>query len=96
MANEPENLILHQLRELRSEIRERDERYSLQLENLRTDVGAELNELRIGQAALSADLKIVKEIVEDISERLQAVEGRLNTTDSRLARIEKHTGLAKA
>jgi len=49
MANEPENLILHQLRELRSEIRERDERYSLQLENLRTEVGAELNELRMGR-----------------------------------------------
>ena len=47
-------------------------------------------------AALSADLKITKEGVEDISDRLQIVEGRLNTIDSRLARIEKHTGLVKA
>jgi hypothetical protein len=47
-------------------------------------------------AALSADLKITKEGVEDLSERLQMVEGRLNTIDGRLARIEKHTGLVKA
>ena len=47
-------------------------------------------------AALSADLKVTKECVEDISERLKTVEGRLNTIDSRLARIEKHTGLVKA
>jgi hypothetical protein len=46
-------------------------------------------------AALSADLKITKEGVEDLSERLQMVEGRLNTIDGRLARIEKHTGLVK-
>ena len=47
-------------------------------------------------AALSADLKTTKEGVEDLSERLQMVEGRLNTIDGRLARIEKHTGLVKA
>jgi hypothetical protein len=47
-------------------------------------------------AALSADLKVTKEGVEDLSERLQMVEGRLNTIDGRLARIEKHTGLVKA
>jgi len=46
-------------------------------------------------AALSADLKITKEGVEDLSERLQMVEGRLNIIDGRLARIEKHTGLVK-
>jgi len=47
-------------------------------------------------AALSADLKVTKEGVEDLSERLQMVEGRLNTIDGRLARIEKDTGLVKA
>jgi hypothetical protein len=47
-------------------------------------------------AALSVDLKATKEGVVDISDRLQIVEGRLNTIDSRLARIEKHTGLVKA
>lgn len=46
-------------------------------------------------AALSADLKVTKEGVEDLSERLQMVEGRLNIIDGRLARIEKHTGLVK-
>ena len=35
-------------------------------------------------AALSADLKTTKEGVEDLSERLQMVEGRLNTIDGRL------------
>jgi hypothetical protein len=47
-------------------------------------------------AALSVDLKATKEGVVDTSDRLQIVEGRLNTIDSRLARIEKHTGLVKA
>ena len=37
-------------------------------------------------AALSVDLKVTKEGVEDLSERLQMVEGRLNTIDCRLAR----------
>jgi hypothetical protein len=37
-------------------------------------------------ASLSVDLKITKEGVEDLSERLQMVEGRLNTIDCRLAR----------
>jgi hypothetical protein len=47
-------------------------------------------------AALSVDLKATKESVEDLSEQLQIVGGRLNTIDGRLARIEKHTGLVKA
>ena len=47
-------------------------------------------------AALSVDMKVTKEGVKDLSERLQMVEGRLYTIDGRLARIEKHTGLVKA
>ena len=47
-------------------------------------------------AATHADIGVIKQGVEDQSERLQTVEGRLNTVDSRLARIEKHTGLVKA
>jgi hypothetical protein len=66
----------------------------LAAQNLR--ILRELEEMRIGAAAVSTDLKITKETVEDTADRLQTVEGRLNTIDSRLARIEKHTGLVKA
>ncbi len=57
---------------------------------------SELTELRVGQAALSVDLKSVKETVEDLDGRVEIIEGRLNSVDGRLARIEKHTGLVKA
>jgi hypothetical protein len=57
---------------------------------------SDLAELRIGQAALSTDLKAVKESVDDLGERMSVAGLRLNTIDARLARIEKHTGLVKA
>ena len=53
-------------------------------------------EMQIAIAALSTDLKGVKETVDDLDSRMEIVEGRLNSIDGRLARIEKHTGLVKA
>ena len=46
-------------------------------------------------AALSADLKITKEGVEDLSERLQMVEGRLNTIDGPACSDRKAHGLGE-
>jgi hypothetical protein len=50
-----------------------------------------MTEMQVAMAATRADIGVIKQGVEDLSERLQTVEGRLNTVDSRLARIEKHT-----
>ena len=44
---------------------------------------AQIPELKIAHAATRTNTGIVKQGVEDISERLQTVEGRLNTIDSR-------------
>ena len=87
MADEeiPENIDLHFLAEQQTRILR-------ELAHMRQDDQAR----DVAIAALSADLKISKKGVEDLSERLQMVEGRLNTIDGRLARIEKHTGLVKA
>jgi hypothetical protein len=52
-------------------------------------IRADIAELQIGQAALSADLKIVKRNVEDLKETGSIVEGRL-------VRIEKQLGYVKA
>ena len=78
MADEPENLILRLLQDMRAEMRERFDR------------------VEIAVAALSVDIKGVKESVEVLGSRMETVEGRLNTIDARLARIEKHSGLVKA
>ena len=88
MTDEPENLTLKLLREIRAEGKTQSEL-----------LGKAMNAIM----ELAGDVKVIgdnvstlKTEVSDISERLQTVEGRLNTIDSRLARIEKHTGLVKA
>jgi len=80
--------VLAELRDMRADNQERDKK----LDKIANDV----SELQITMAATHADIGVIKQGVEDQSERLQTVEGRLNTVDSRLARIEKHTGLVKA
>ncbi len=81
MAEEPENLTLVLLREMRAE-------NQAQAKLLGKAMDAIME--------LAKDVKGAREDIGDLSERLQTVEGRLNTIDSRLARIEKHTGLVKA
>jgi predicted nucleic acid-binding Zn-ribbon protein len=52
-------------------------------------IRADISALQIGQAVLSADLKIVKKDVEDLKETGRIVEGRL-------VRIERQLGYVKA
>jgi hypothetical protein len=55
-----------------------------------------MSELQMAVAATRADLSIVKDGVAKIAETQQSHGARLNGIDSRLAIIEKHTGLVKA
>jgi predicted nucleic acid-binding Zn-ribbon protein len=56
----------------------------------------DVSELQIALAATRTDVGIIKQGVEDLSERMQSHGARLNAIDGRLAIIEKHTGLVKA
>jgi hypothetical protein len=73
--------ILDELKDMRADNQERDRK---------------LDEIAIGVAALSVDLKATKETVEQIHEIQQNQGARLNVIDGRLAIIERHTGLVKA
>jgi hypothetical protein len=84
MAEEPENLTLKLLRELRAEMREGFEKAFGELAALR----GSMSELQIAVAATRADVGIIKQDVEKIGE-IQANQGaRLNAIDGRLGIIE--------
>jgi hypothetical protein len=85
MADELENHTLRLLREMREEMRSGF-----------NDVHSRLDQLDVAVAAVSADLKITKEKVESIDDRLETIGGRMNSVERRLARIEAHTGMVKA
>ena len=102
MADEPENLTLALLREIRSEMREGFEKAFSELADVRAQtklipqLAKDVSELQVALAATRADVGIIKETVEKIGE-IQANQGaRLNAIDGRLGIIEKHTGLVKA
>jgi hypothetical protein len=85
MTDEPENLTLKLLREMRAEMREGFEKAFGDLAELRGSV----SELQIAVAATRADIGVIKGDVEDIKETARLIEGRL-------VRLEKHAGLLKA
>ena len=85
MADEPENLTLKLLREMRGEMREGFEKAFGDLAELKRDV----SELQIAVAATRTDTGVIKADVEDIKETARLIEGRL-------VRLEKHAGLLKA
>jgi hypothetical protein len=85
MADEPENLTLKLLREMRGEMREGFEKAFGDLAELRGSV----SELQIALAATRTDIGVIKADVEDIKETARLIEGRL-------VRLEKHAGLLKA
>jgi hypothetical protein len=92
MADEPENLTLKLLGEIRAEMREGFEKAFGDLAELRGSV----SELQVAIAAVSVTQWHHSELLSKIAE-IQANQGaRLNAIDGRLAIIEKHTGLAKA
>lgn len=92
MTGEPENLVLELLRQMRAENLAFQEEARASFADLRLAVAA--NGAEIG--LLRKDAESIRQTVADLDTRLEIVEGRLNTIDGRLARIEKHTGLVKA
>jgi hypothetical protein len=96
MADEPENLTLALLREMRAEMREGFEKAFGDIAAVRTEMRDGFAELQIAVAALSVDLKQTKKTVEQIHETQQNHGYRLNAVDGRLALIEKHTGMVQA
>jgi 3-methyladenine DNA glycosylase/8-oxoguanine DNA glycosylase len=88
MTDEPENLTLKLLREIRAE----QER----LAGIVGKIADAVTAIATTQGHHGQVLERHSAILESMDERLQIAEGRLNTIDGRLARIEKHTGLVKA
>jgi hypothetical protein len=88
MADEPENLTLVLLREIRAE----QERLATMLGKV-TDA---VTEVATTQSHQSAVLAHHSELLEKINETQQNYGARLNAIDGRLAIIERHTGLVKA
>jgi hypothetical protein len=92
MADEPENLTLALLREIRTG----QVAMQADIDHLRAEMRKNVSELSIGIAALSTDLKATKAVVDKIHETQKNHGARLNAIDGRLAIIEGHAGLVKA
>ncbi len=95
MADEPENLTLVLLREIRAE----QERLAIMLGKV-TDAVTEVAATQSHHSAVlgrhSEILTHHSELLEKINETQQNYGARLNAIDGRLAIIERHTGLVKA
>jgi predicted nuclease with TOPRIM domain len=98
MADEPENLTLKLLREMRDEMREGFEKAFGDLEKLSGSV----SELQHEVAAMRVDQGRANEILEQHSGMLEKIHktqqnhgARLNAIDGRLALIEEHRGMVK-
>ncbi len=99
MADEPENLVLVQLREMRAdmaafrnEVGSRFDASDARTENIE-------RRLALTEAAQNEMLHILKEMAASVTAigRAQQVTGsRLNSMDQRLALIEEHIGFVKA
>lgn len=85
MTDEPENLTLHLLREMREENA-----------SFREEVRQGFQELSIAVAATRADLAIVKDDVAALKESVLIIEHDISGIKMRVERIERHTGLVKA
>lgn len=92
MPDEPENLTLKLLREMRSEMREGFEKAFGDLAELRGSV----SELQHTVAAMRIDQGRMHVLLEHLHETQQNQGARLNVIDGRLALIEKHAGMVKA
>jgi hypothetical protein len=84
MTDEPENLTLKMLREIREQTK------------LIPQLVKDVSELQITIAAMRADQTRANELLEKVHETQQNQGARLNAIDGRLALIEKHTGMVKA
>jgi hypothetical protein len=99
MADEPENLTLHLLREIRSEVREGFTKVFDDLAEMRGSVSElrdSVSDLQVSVAAMRADQGRANELLEQVHEVQKNQGARLNVIDGRLAIIEKHIGLVEA
>jgi hypothetical protein len=99
MADEPENLTLKMLREMRFEMREGFEKAFGDLAALRKDMSdmqREVAAMRVDQRRTNETLEHHSEILEKLAETQANQGARINAIDGRLALIEKHTGMVKA
>lgn len=92
MTDEPENLTLKLLREMRSEMREGFEKAFGDLAALRKD----MSEMQHEVAAMRVDQGRMRELLEQVRDTQMNQGARLNAIDGRLALIEKHTGMVQA
>ena len=99
MTDEPENLTLALLREIRGEIREGFEKAFGDLAELRgfvSELHGSVSDLQVSVAAMRADQNRANEILEQVHKTQQNHGARLNAIDGRLALIEQHIGLVQA
>jgi len=95
MADEPENMTLVLLREIRAE----QERLAAMLGKVTEAVTAIAATQQYHSNVLNRHSSILdhhSELLEQIYETQRNYGGHLNVIDGRLATIEKHSGLAKA
>ena len=99
MADEPENLTLKLLREIRGEMREGFEKAFGDLAELRGSVSelrGSVSDLQHEVAAMRVDQGRTNELLEKVHDTQQNHGARLNAIEGRLALIEKHAGMVKA
>jgi hypothetical protein len=96
MADEPENLTLKLLREMRSEMSEGFEKAFGDLAELRTEMRAgfaelrgSVSELQVAVAAIRTDQGRTNELLEQVHMTQQAHSARLNLINGRLALMVK-------
>ncbi len=92
MAEEPENLVLRQLREMRAE----SAAFREEVKAGFTATNERLDRLEAESKTQSELLGKVMDATLNIAETQQMHGARLNIIDARLATIERHTGLVKA
>jgi chromosome segregation ATPase len=88
MTDEPENLVLALLREIRAE------QEAMRTAQERMQAG--ITEIKLAVAANGAEIGIVRKDVEGIKKSINILEGDMRTIRMRVERIEDHIGLVKA
>lgn len=96
MADEPENLTLKLLREMREENASFREEVRQGFQEVHSKMDAGFLELNIALAATRADLAIVKDDVSALKESVRIIEHDISGIKMRVERIERHTGLIQA
>jgi small-conductance mechanosensitive channel len=109
MADEPENLTIRLLQDIRSEMREGFEKAFGDLAELRDELQDmreqtkfipklvnDVADLQHEVAAMRVDQARTNELLEQVHEVQKNQGARLNVIEGRLALIEKHTGMVQA